>query len=384
MDMSSRSSFSTQSSTSLQARQRAHQLTHTENGEVNQVSESSNVQGQGPKRIAASGAGQSVNLKGYRDILEGVKLPPVPGPVATSDRDSEAYLAATGQAPVVTAEQALQNRHQDSNTGSRIDSRYSRSEGGKVGEAEEGQKGEKGKKGKKAEATTPSSEKSMSGEALSKEDVDKVQKLKARDREVRTHEQAHVSAGGQHIRGGITYEYQQGPDGRKYAVGGHVDIDLSEAETPQATITKMQQVKRAALAPAEPSGADRSVAAAASQKEQRARSELLKEQKEKIQGQDGEKTGMRGRVRVAGSRAQEARNGNQSRDSRNRSEPTQTLRPSNQVRGRRRSGRGPSQTDQQVQSSRLIRPGSSRRVQENQPPKTSSVRNVQSLAYKVR
>jgi len=43
----------------------------------------------------------------------------------------------------------------------------------------------------------------------------------------------------------------------------------------------MQQVKRAALAPSQPSGQDRSVAARASQIEAEARIELLKEKAEK-------------------------------------------------------------------------------------------------------
>jgi hypothetical protein len=60
-------------------------------------------------------------------------------------------------------------------------------------------------------------------------------------------------------------------------VGGHVDIDLSEEDSPEATITKMRQVQRAALAPAEPSGADRAVASAAASKEQQAQAELAEE-----------------------------------------------------------------------------------------------------------
>ena len=138
-------------------------------------------------------------------------------------------------------------------------------EGGQVTEAE----GE--------EEVDPSAEKSVSGEPLTKEESAEVQKLKARDQEVRAHEQAHVAAGGQYIRGGISYDYQKGPDGRSYAVGGHVDIDLSEEDSPEATITKMRQVQRAALAPAEPSGADRAVASAAASKEQQAQAELAEE-----------------------------------------------------------------------------------------------------------
>lgn len=110
---------------------------------------------------------------------------------------------------------------------------------------------------------------------LTSEERAQVDKLKARYAEVRAHEAAHMAAGGAHVRGGASYSYEQGPDGRSYAVGGEVGIDVSAVSgQPQATIQKMQQVRAAALAPAEPSGADRSVAAAASQVEAEARRQL--------------------------------------------------------------------------------------------------------------
>jgi hypothetical protein len=93
-----------------------------------------------------------------------------------------------------------------------------------------------------------------------------VEELKARDREVRLHEQAHARVGGQYA-GSPSYEYQRGPDGNNYAVGGQVMIDVAEVPNdPKATIDKMQTVRAAALAPAEPSGADRAIAADATQK----------------------------------------------------------------------------------------------------------------------
>jgi hypothetical protein len=106
----------------------------------------------------------------------------------------------------------------------------------------------------------------------------KLQELKDRDKEVRTHEQAHASIGGQYA-GSPSYEYEKGSDGNNYAVGGEVKIDVSEVKgDPEATIQKMEVVQRAALAPAEPSSQDRKVANDAAQKQQQARSELLKEQ----------------------------------------------------------------------------------------------------------
>ncbi|MBD1582003.1 putative metalloprotease CJM1_0395 family protein [Pseudoalteromonas sp. S16_S37] len=110
-----------------------------------------------------------------------------------------------------------------------------------------------------------------------------VQELKARDQEVRLHEQAHARVGGQYA-GSPSYEYQRGPDGNNYAVGGEVMIDVAEVPgDPRQTIDKMQTVRAAALAPAEPSGADRAIAADATQKLAAAQAELAKQQ---ISGDD--------------------------------------------------------------------------------------------------
>lgn len=99
--------------------------------------------------------------------------------------------------------------------------------------------------------------------------------LSERDLEVRKHEQAHQTAGGEHA-GSPTYDYAQGPDGKRYATGGEVAIDIGVIQgDPAATIAKMQQVRAAALAPAEPSSQDLSVARSASVKETQARKALM-------------------------------------------------------------------------------------------------------------
>ena len=108
---------------------------------------------------------------------------------------------------------------------------------------------------------------------LSDEEQDKVEALKNRDTEVRVHEQAHAAVGGQYA-GSPSYEYETGPDGQRYAVGGEVPIDVGTENTPEETIQKMQVVRAAALAPAQPSSQDLKVAAQASQQEQQARVEL--------------------------------------------------------------------------------------------------------------
>lgn len=118
-----------------------------------------------------------------------------------------------------------------------------------------------------------------------------VMQLKSRDMEVRAHEQAHVAAGGQYVTSGASYAYQTGPDGKRYAVGGEVGIDTSPISgDPQATLAKAQQVRAAALAPAEPSSQDMRVAAQATQMAAQARAELAASQSPSSEAEDTETT----------------------------------------------------------------------------------------------
>lgn len=116
---------------------------------------------------------------------------------------------------------------------------------------------------------------------LSADERRMLEELRQRDAEVRAHEQAHISAGGPYVRGGANYRYQTGPDGRQYAVGGEVSIDTSAVPgDPEQTEQKAQTVRRAALAPANPSAQDLKVAASASQMEAEARAEKLRARQE--------------------------------------------------------------------------------------------------------
>jgi len=118
-------------------------------------------------------------------------------------------------------------------------------------------------------------ENSTGKEELTESEEKRVKELKKIDREVRTHEQAHLAAAGGLARGGATFTYTKGPDGKRYATGGEVNIEISPVEgNPKETIRRMQQVRKAALAPANPSSQDRSVAAQASREEAKARAEL--------------------------------------------------------------------------------------------------------------
>jgi hypothetical protein len=108
-----------------------------------------------------------------------------------------------------------------------------------------------------------------------------VQAMRARDREVRGHEQAHLTASGGLANGGPTYQFARGPDGRLYATGGEVSIDVSAvANDPRATIEKAQKVRRAALAPTNPSQQDRAVAARASAMAMQAKIEIERASRE--------------------------------------------------------------------------------------------------------
>lgn len=141
---------------------------------------------------------------------------------------------------------------------------------------------------KASKEVTDNAEKNQ--QKLSEEEVEKVDELKSRDQEVRVHEQAHAAVGGQYA-GSPSYEYERGPDGKSYAVGGEVQIDVSPVNgDPQATIQKMQLVRRAALAPAQPSAADRSIAAEAANKATQARAELAQQQVSS--GEEGDKKGV--------------------------------------------------------------------------------------------
>lgn len=130
--------------------------------------------------------------------------------------------------------------------------------------------------------TESDSAKSAGKVQLDRQEIEQLQELKRRDKEVRSHEQAHLSAAGQYARGGMSFTFQKGPDGVAYAVGGEVGIDLGEETTPEATLLKMQIIKRAALAPAIPSGADRQIAARAVAEEAEARQEMLRETQEEV------------------------------------------------------------------------------------------------------
>lgn len=123
------------------------------------------------------------------------------------------------------------------------------------------------------------------GDGLNEAEEKQVQELAKRDREVRAHEQAHARVGGPYA-GAPSYTFQQGPDGKRYAIGGEVQIDTGKEKTPQETIRKMQIVIRAALAPAEPSSQDLKVAQLARSQLSEAQAEARQAKADELQGAD--------------------------------------------------------------------------------------------------
>ncbi|SMC16006.1 SprA-related family protein [Andreprevotia lacus DSM 23236] len=106
-----------------------------------------------------------------------------------------------------------------------------------------------------------------------------VEQLQSTDRKVHQHELAHLAASGGLATSGASYSFKTGPDGKRYAVAGEVHIDVSPGNTPEETIRKARIVQAAALAPADPSGQDRAVAAQAAAMEAQASVELSQRSK---------------------------------------------------------------------------------------------------------
>lgn len=152
------------------------------------------------------------------------------------------------------------------------------------------QQGEQQARGEASDGSEDSAEQESQNKAVEQQEraqelaeQQEIKSLQSRDREVRSHEQAHAAAGGV-ATGAPSYTFEVGPDGKKYAVEGEVSVDLSPVKgNPRATITKMQKVYNAALAPANPSIQDTRVANRAAQLIAQAQSELLSQQLNDVQ-----------------------------------------------------------------------------------------------------
>ncbi len=170
------------------------------------------------------------------------------------------------------------------------------SEGVQSAPVAEAQRGSGQEGGEPARAAT--GQKGTDGEALTQAERLQVAELELIDTKVRAHEMAHLAAAGSYATGGANFQYVKGPDGKRYAVGGEVGIDTGKESTPEATISKMQTVRAAALAPADPSPQDRKVAARASLVITEASHELqmirLEQTKGKAESEAGPEAGLEG------------------------------------------------------------------------------------------
>jgi len=132
---------------------------------------------------------------------------------------------------------------------------------------------------KKAKETDESSQ-----NKLSEDEKRLVLDLQSRDSEVRAHESAHQSGGG--ATGAASFSYQQGPDGKMYAIGGEVSINIQTGSTPQETIANAKAVMSSALAPADPSGQDQAVASSAAMMIVKAEQQIARQKQEELDGKD--------------------------------------------------------------------------------------------------
>ena len=86
-------------------------------------------------------------------------------------------------------------------------------------------------------------------------------KFRNKDASIKSHEQSHAAMAT--TTSPISYNYQEGPDGKMYAVGGSVRLDTSIPADTEAAIAKIDRIKAASTGVDNPSGADMAIASAA-------------------------------------------------------------------------------------------------------------------------
>lgn len=102
------------------------------------------------------------------------------------------------------------------------------------------------------------------GRKLSPAEEAELRELKRVDNAVRAHERQHFFAAGAYAMGGPQFHYKTGPDGKRYAYIGHVDMEMSvDFSDPEKALRKAEIIKKAAMAPLDPSPADMAIAAMA-------------------------------------------------------------------------------------------------------------------------
>ncbi|WP_222943325.1 putative metalloprotease CJM1_0395 family protein [Shewanella algae] len=196
-------------------------------------------------------------------------------------------VTLAGEAPEVpafngtnTSANSMSGAEQDfDNTSGSSSSRSSSQAGSEVKEGDEGAARQSTGESNTTSAAEPKPDEAQQKQQQNRESREQqalereIDSLMKRDTQVRSHEQAHAAVGVIHA-GQPAFEFEKGPDGKRYAVEGEVQIDVSVVNgDPLATMAKMKQVYAAAMAPVDPSMADIRVAAEAMRKYNQAREE---------------------------------------------------------------------------------------------------------------
>ena len=108
----------------------------------------------------------------------------------------------------------------------------------------------------------PNRDETLRDQAEQREQIRELRKL---DREVRREQNAHAAVAGRLAPGQPDFEYEVGPDGRRYVTDGDVRIRIPTGRTEEETLRNAEQAYRAATAPPVPSSGDRAVARLAHQ-----------------------------------------------------------------------------------------------------------------------
>ncbi|MBD3166758.1 hypothetical protein GF324_09180 [bacterium] len=104
--------------------------------------------------------------------------------------------------------------------------------------------------------------------------------LEERDEKVRRRAEAQKAAAGSLAGGSPVYQYEIGPDGRQYAVSGHVNIKVREGRTPEERLKNAEKAERAATAGGEITPKSAQIAAEARREARRAREEIEEQKRE--------------------------------------------------------------------------------------------------------
>jgi hypothetical protein len=149
-------------------------------------------------------------------------------------------------------------------------------------------KSERSKQEKKLEKEQEKKRVEKSADKLNPDEKRLVKDLATRDAEVKVHEAAHQAAGGG-MTGVASYSYQQGPDGKMYAIGGEVSISMKASSNPEETFRNAKQLIASAMAAGSPSPQDFAVVSSARVMEMKAMQQQARKGQEEIIGRESYK-----------------------------------------------------------------------------------------------